>query len=66
MYNYMDHKEAFNMLRKAGFNHSEIDRLTRFRKNFLPGELDQTSTEHRRLEFTRWLFKTGKLTDNAV
>lgn len=51
MYHYMDHKEAYEMLRQSGFNHAEIDRLTRFRKHFAPGEMDQTPTEHRRLEF---------------
>lgn len=63
MFHYMDHKEAIEMLRKAGFSHGEIDRITRFRKHFIPGEMDQTRDEHRRLEFTRWLFQTGKLTD---
>ncbi len=65
MYQYMDHKEAFELLRKAGFSHAEIDRITRFRKHFTIGEMDQTPTEHRRLEFVRWLFQTGKLTDQA-
>lgn len=63
MYHYMDHKEAIEMLRKAGLNHTEIERVTRFRKQFTPGEMDQTQSDHRRLEFARWLFRTGKLTD---
>ncbi len=66
MYHYMDHKEAFEMLRKAGCNHAEIDRLAQFRRHFTPGEMDQALTEHRRLEFIRWLFRTGKLTDNVM
>jgi len=65
MYHYMDYKEAVDMLRRAGFNHAQIDRITRFRKNFAPGEMDQTPDDHRRLEFVRWLFLTGKLTDFA-
>ncbi len=63
MYKFMDHKEAIEMLRKAGFNHAEIDRITRFRKHFAPGEDDQAPDDHRRLEFIRWLFRTGKLSD---
>lgn len=65
MYNYMDHKEAIEMLRKAGLNHHEIERMTRFRKQFAPGEMDQALEDHRRLEFMRWLFQKGKLTDYA-
>lgn len=65
MYQDRDHKEAQEMLRRAGFNHAQIDRLTNFRKQFIVGEVDQTSTEHRRLEFARWLFQTGKLTDQV-
>ncbi|GER88786.1 hypothetical protein KDW_29480 [Dictyobacter vulcani] len=63
MFHYMDHKEAFEMLRKAGFRDTEIDRITKFRKQLSPNELDQASDNHRRLEFFRWLFQTGKLTE---
>lgn len=63
MFHYMDHKEAIEMLRKAGFSHGEIERITKFRKQYALSELDQTHDDHRRLEFTRWLFQTGKLTD---
>lgn len=65
MFHYMDYKESIEMLRKAGFNHAEIDRITKFRKHFAPGEMDQTPDEHRRLEFVRWLFQTGKLNDSV-
>lgn len=63
MFHYMDHKEAVDMLRRAGFKHIEIERIVRFRKNFAYNEMDQTPDEHRRMEFMRWLFQTGKLTD---
>jgi hypothetical protein len=65
MYQHRDHKEAQEMLRRAGFNRADIDRLTSFRREFVLGEMDQTSAEHRRLEFARWLFLTGKLTDQV-
>jgi hypothetical protein len=65
MYQHRDHKEAQEMLRKAGFSWAEINRLTSFCREFILGEMDQTSAEHRRLEFARWLFLTGKLTDQG-
>jgi len=65
MYQHRDHKEAQEILRRAGFNHAQIERLTSFRRQFIVGEMDQTFTEHRRLEFARWLFLTGKLTDQV-
>lgn len=63
MYQYQNQKDALALLWRAGFTHGQIDRLTRFRRDFVPGEMDRTATEHRRLEFARWLFLTGKLTD---
>ncbi len=65
MYQHRDHQEAQEMLRRAGFTYAQIDRLTSFRRAFIVAEMDQTSTEHRRLEFARWLFLTGKLTDQG-
>ncbi len=65
MYQYRDHKEAQEVLRRAGFRHTEVERLIRFRKEFVVGEQDQTPAEHRRLEFARWLFQTGKLSDQV-
>jgi hypothetical protein len=65
MYHYLDQKEAVEMLRKAGLNHGEINRLTKFRKQFSMNEMDQNRTDHRHLEFMRWLFKRGKITDFA-
>ncbi len=65
MYHYLDHKEAVEMLRKAGFKHGEIDRIKKFRQKFRLSEMDQNRMDHRRLEFMRWLFKSGKITDFA-
>ncbi|HTI15458.1 MAG TPA: hypothetical protein VL461_12995 [Dictyobacter sp.] len=65
MYHYMDHKEAVNMLRRAGFKHTEIDRVIKFRRHFAVSELDQAADDQRRLEFVRWLFRTGKLSDSV-
>jgi len=63
MYQYKDHKEAIESLRRAGFNHMEMDKIVKFRRNFTLGEMDKTPTERRRLEFARWLFLRGKLNE---
>ncbi|GCE13664.1 hypothetical protein [Tengunoibacter tsumagoiensis] len=63
MYHYLDYKEANEMLRRAGFTHAQIDRLTRYRRRFLVGEMDQIPVDQRHLEFIRWLFQRGKLSD---
>jgi len=63
MYQYRDHKEALEILRKAGFSHFQMDRIVKFRLIFVLGEMDRPPTDHRRLEFARWLFLSGKLND---
>ncbi len=62
---HLDYKEALEGLRKAGLKESEIDRLTRLRRNYVQKELDQSPADRRRLEFIRWLVATGKLTDQV-
>ena len=64
--NQMNYKEALELLRRAGFTASEIDRLCRLRRNYTESELDQAPVDHRRLEFVRWLEVTGKLTDQIA
>ncbi len=59
----MDHKQARETLRLAGFTHPQIDRLIKLRQKQGRDEISQTLADYRRLEFTRWLFTTGKLTD---
>jgi hypothetical protein len=39
--------------------------MIRFRKQYVANEMDRTPDDNRRLEFIRWLFQTGKLTDYA-
>jgi hypothetical protein len=63
MYQYRGYKEALERLRKAGFTHWEIERLLKFRHNLVLGMMDQAPTEYRRLEFARWLFLSGRLSD---
>jgi hypothetical protein len=64
--NQMSDEEAFDMLRSAGFTMPEIDRLTRLRRNYRVGELDQAHPNQARLEFVRWLVQNGRLTDQIV
>jgi hypothetical protein len=59
----MDYKESIEVLRKAGFSHGEIDRITKFRKQLNLDDLDQNHIDRRHLEFMRWLFRRGKITD---
>jgi hypothetical protein len=63
MYQYREYKETIEVLRKAGFSHFQIERIVKFRRNFVIGEMDRAPTEYRRLEFARWLFLCGKLND---
>ena len=61
--NQMDYKDAFDMLRKAGFSTAEIEQLARLHRAYAHNELDQAPADQRRLEFVRWLVATGRLTD---
>lgn len=63
--NQMNYKKALEMLCRAGFSASEIDRLCRFRRKFAESEMDRAPVDRRRLEFVRWLVATGRLTDKT-
>jgi hypothetical protein len=65
--NQMNQEEALVMLRRLGFSAQEIDRLNRLRSMYAKqSEMDQAALDLRRLEFVRWLVKTGKLTDQLA
>ncbi len=64
--NQMNFKEALEMLHRAGFTASEIERLCRLRREHAENEMDQAPADLRRLEFIRWLVATGKLTDTLT
>lgn len=59
----MYQKEACDRLQQAGFTPSEIDRLSRLRRDHIEKETAQALDNCRRLEFSRWLVKTGRLSD---
>ncbi len=64
---FMEHKEANEMLSNIGFTASEIERLQRLRSEYAEKKMSHMSPEdHRRLEFVRWLVTTGKLTDQIA
>jgi hypothetical protein len=64
--NQMSYKDAFEMLRRAGFTTQEIDRLYRLRRDYTVSQMDQAPANHRRLEFVRWLVTTGRLSDQIA
>ncbi len=62
----MDHKEDRDILRKGGFAEGEMNQLSKLRRDHAERERCLAATEHRRLEFVRWLVNTGKLTDQIA
>ena len=55
--------QDIEMLRKEGFTEPVIARLYQLRTTYGKSEMDQAVLDSRRLEFVRWLVKTGRLTD---
>ena len=62
----MDRKEEREILRKGGFAESEMKQLSQLRKLHNERERIRILAENRRLEFVRWLYNTGKLTDQVA
>jgi hypothetical protein len=62
----MDRKEDREILRKGGFAESEMKQLSQLRKLHNERERLRILSENRRLEFVRWLYNTGKLTDQVA
>lgn len=65
----MDHKEERDLwcLRQAGFGELAISRLRRLRRMYL-AERDRRESLalYHRLQFVRWLVRTGKLTEQVT
>jgi hypothetical protein len=49
-------------LRAAGWTLPEIERLRRYLQTRQPTQLDRAEMDTRRLEFARWLVRTGRIT----
>ena len=62
----MDRKEEREILRKGGFAESEMKQLSQLRKLHNERERLRQLAENRRLEFVRWLYHNGKLTDQVA
>ncbi len=59
----MEPQAAREMLRSAGFSQCQIDCLMKLRQKIASTENYQATAMRRRLEFVRWLFVTGRLTE---
>ena len=62
--NSITNHAAIQMLRHAGFQEVEIERLDRFRRSYRVSAQDQPPLDLRRLQFVRWLVTTGRLSDH--
>ncbi len=62
----MDRKEDREILRKGGFDESEMNRLSRLRRDYSERSRIQAAADHRRLEFIRWLVSKGKLSEQIA
>ena len=62
----MDRKEDREILRKGGFAESEMKQLSQLRKMHNERERLKQLAENRRLEFVRWLYDNGKLTEQVA
>jgi hypothetical protein len=60
---HMNSKESQKSLSEVGFTSIQVERLTKFRKEYVEKAKHQVSAEQRRLEFVRWLVATGRLTE---
>jgi hypothetical protein len=61
----MRHKEDREILRKAGCTETEMNRLSKLRRNLAEDGKYQELIDYRRLQFVRWLVTTGKLTEQV-
>jgi hypothetical protein len=62
----MDEKEARDRLRQAGLAEREIYRLHHLRMRYVARQARlKEFAIFRRMEFVRWLVRTGKLTDQV-
>ena len=62
----MDHKKDREILRKVGITEAQINRLSKLRTNLAEEGKYQELIDYRRLQFVRWLFSTGKLTEQVL
>jgi hypothetical protein len=63
----MEEEEARDRLRRAGFAEKEIYRLHHLRMRYAASQAKiKEFAIFRRMQFVRWLVRTGKLTDHIT
>jgi hypothetical protein len=62
----MERKEDREILRRGGFAESEMKRLSQLRKDINEQNRLSAIADHRRMEFARWLVRTGKLSEQIA
>lgn len=60
---FLNYKVTLERLRQSGLTGREIRRLQKFYRQYSVNEMDLSSEDIRRLEFTRWLVATHRLSD---
>ena len=61
----MGHKEDREILHKAGLTETQMNRLSKLRRNLAEEGKYQELIDYRRLQFVRWLVATGKLSEQV-
>ncbi|MGH9175575.1 MAG: hypothetical protein ACRD1H_14515 [Vicinamibacterales bacterium] len=51
-------------LKREGFSSAQIERLTILRGSYPMPEFVDSSSQFRKLEFLKWLYDTGKMSDD--
>jgi hypothetical protein len=64
--NLIPDQDALQLLHRVGCGEEEIARLSRLRRDYRMGEMDQSPLDLNRLQFVRWLVTTGRLTDHLI
>jgi len=62
----MDRKDDREILRKGGFAEGEMQRLSKLRQDYAERNKLQELTDHRRMEFIRWLVTNGRISDQIA
>jgi hypothetical protein len=55
---HINNREAYRLLSEAGFTDLEISQLIQLRRDSTAGKLDQTHSNHPRLQLVWWVCRT--------
>ena len=53
----------FYDLAVAGFSENELKDMLRLRRQYNEGQVNELTPEYKRLQFARWLYRQGKITN---